>query len=413
VEPGWDAVTLDIGGSAESVDHYNVYRGESPDFVPDKTGGSNLIGSAPTELFRDTDAVAGADYYYLVTAVDGDGNESNAIPSVITTPPVLSGSWSRAWIDVDWTDAAPLGSVVAYRVYYGLTSGQYDSVVDVGLNTSYRLFGTQQNVNYFIAVTVVDINGNESPFSNEHVDALAGTISIRVHDEEELCWGADTCTPTDPEKLQRNNGWQLLIPVDFPQGDWVSVIVKFTVDSRLCTPPAMGTTTKCGSGNPCVSPPCNGGYNPCGDPWDRGAHLFLVLDEACIETGGNCMTNNNLELIRSVTPFGTDAPPPDGTGVIDPMVYEMDITPYAPPLDRNQICGNGNRPLRPERLVGFRRFHLQREPRRHLAQATGRRDRNHRLERCTSHDKNGLDPERGRRGQDAAVHNRPRRLFVL
>jgi hypothetical protein len=139
-------------------------------------------------------------------------------------------------------------------------------------------------------------------------------------------------------KIQRANGWQLMVPAEFPIGDWSSIKVEFTVDSRLCVPPAQGTTSKCGTGNPCVSPPCNGGYNPCGDPWDRAAHLFLVLDD-CVDTGASCMTNNNLELIRAVTPFGTDAPAPDGTGTVSPMVYEMDVTPFASLLTGTKYVG--------------------------------------------------------------------------
>ena len=57
--------------------------------------------------------------------------------------------------------------------------------------------GLETDVNWYFSVTAVDIGGNETAFSNEHVDPVAGTIDMRVHDAEELCWGADGCTPTD------------------------------------------------------------------------------------------------------------------------------------------------------------------------------------------------------------------------
>ena len=100
----------------------------------------------------------------------------------------------------------------------------------------------------------------------------------------------------------------------------------------LCTPPAHGTTDKCGDTNP-------GGYNPCGDPWDRGAHLFLVQDESCIQNGQSCINSNQVELMRAITPFGTDAPPPDGSGEVPPRVLTLDITPYASLLSGSKYIG--------------------------------------------------------------------------
>jgi len=339
VQLAWDAVTTDAAGNPETIAHYNIYRGTAPDFVPDKIGGSNRIGSPPSPSFVDPGATGDPDdFYYLVSAVDTAGNESNTKSPLGMTPPVLSGSWTATTIELDWTDAEPSGDIVSYRVYYGKSSGEYEFVEDVGLANGHSLAGLQLEVNWFSAVTGVDTSGNETLLSNEHVDAVNGTVVLRAHDAEELCWGAADCTPTDPEKVQRSDGWQLMVPVDFPEGDWTSVSLEFTMDSRLCIPPHQGTTTKCGSGNPCVSPPCNGGYNPCGDPWDRTAQVFMVLDD-CIAQGGSCITQNNLELLRAVTPFGSDARPPDGTGFVPPRVLTMDVTPFAPLFVDNKYVG--------------------------------------------------------------------------
>lgn len=334
---GWQPVTLDTAGQTETVGHYKVYRGATPDFVPDRIGGSNLIGTAPVESFSDTGAAAdGSDHFYLVSAVDAAGNESNAEPSQVGLPPVLSGFWTDMSIEVDWTAAEPAGEVAAYRVYWGRAPGEYEGAVDVGLATSHSLDDLEGFIAWYVAVTAVDEQGNESGFSNEHVDAVRGIAKLRAHDEEELCWGGD-CTP-QPGTIQRNGGFQALVPVEFPPGDWLSATVTLTLDSRLCIPPNQGTVTKCGAGNPCVSPPCNGGYNPCGDPWDRLVHLFLVLDD-CVETGGNCITNDNLELIRAVTPFGTDAKPPQGSGAVPARELTMDVTPFVPLLSGPRWVG--------------------------------------------------------------------------
>jgi hypothetical protein len=64
-----------------------------------------------------------------------------------------------------------------------------------------------------------------------------------------------------------------------------------------------------------------------------------VLDN-CVDTpGASCITPNNLELIRAVTPFGTDAPVPDGTGTVPPRVLSLDITPFTPLLTGRRYVG--------------------------------------------------------------------------
>jgi hypothetical protein len=335
----WSEVTTDAAGNAETVDFYRVFRDTQRDFVPDKENGTNEIGTSPTASFTDAGAATdGIDYFYRVSAVDAAGNESAAKPPLVTTPPVLSGDWTDTTIELTWTDGQPIDDVTGYRVYYGQRSGEYDFVDDVGLTNSHSLTDLELWVNWYVAVTAVDVHGNESAFSNEHIDAVAGRVRTQAHDEDPLCWGADKCTPTDPDKVQRSNGWELMVPTEFPEGDWQRVLVRYTVDSRLCEPPAGENVTRCGTGNPCLTPPCNGGYNTCGDPWDRTAYLYVVLDD-CIEQGGSCRTNDNLELIHAVTPFGTDAPEPDGRGIVPPRVWEFDVTPYAPLLTGNKHIG--------------------------------------------------------------------------
>ena len=330
----WAAVTQDVNGATETIGAYRVYRGATPDFVPDKAGGTNRIGTSATTSFTDAGALSGGDFYYLVTAVDAAGNESSSKDTTITSAPTLTGNWTDTTIELDWTAAAPAGQVSRYRVYYGKKSHQYEFVVDAGLSLHASLAGLQTLVNWYAAVVAVDVNGNESAFSNEHVDAVAGRVKIKVHDDSGLCWlgGGQVCPPK-PGEVQRSDGFQLNVPVDFPEGTWTKVTVTYTLDSRLCKPGQMGCTDKCGSTNP--SP---GGWNPCGDPWDRTAHLFLVLDD-CINGGGSCITGNNLELMRAITPFGTDAPAPNGTGVVPARVLNLDVTPFAPLLTGHRYVG--------------------------------------------------------------------------
>ena len=327
----WSAVSVDVLGNTETVSSYRVYRGLTPDFVPDRSGGSNRIGTSATTDFVDPGAAAGApSYFYLVNAVDAAGNESGSRAPAVTTPPTLSGYWTDTSIELSWSGAAPADEVAGYRVYYGNASRRYDFVKDVGTATGTSMTGLGLWVNWYFSVVAVDIYGNESAFSNEHVDAVAGRVRVRAHDDDYICWGAAKCPPR-PGVIQRNDGWQLMVPTTFPQGDWKRVRMTFTMDSRLCKEGVNGTVSKCGDNNP-------GGYNPCGDPWDRIANVFLVLDN-CIEGSGSCVTNDNLELLRAITPFGTDAPPPNGTGVVPPRRLTYDVTPYVPLLAGMRYVG--------------------------------------------------------------------------
>lgn len=328
----WTSVTTDTLGKPETVSTYRIYRGTEPDFEPDCLGGSNRIGTSPVPSFVDPGAAAFmSHYYYLVSAVDGAGNESAAKPSSITAPPVLSGNWTDTTIELNWSPAAPPDHVSGYRVYYGRSSRQYDLTKDVGLTTSTSMTGLDLWVNWYFAVVAIDQDGNESAFSNEYIDCVAGRVKTRAHDDDYICWGASRCPPREGA-IQRNDGWQIMVPADLPEGDWTKVTATFTIDSRLCKVGVNGTTDKCGDGNP-------GGYNPCGDPWDRGAHLFLVLDETCLSNGQSCINPQNLELIRAITPFGTDAPAPDGDGVVPARVLSLDVTPWAPLLSGRKYIG--------------------------------------------------------------------------
>jgi len=186
----------------------------------------------------------------------------------------------------------------------------------VGTATSTFMSGLSSNVNYYFAVVAVDVHGNPSAYSNEHIDCVGGgSRSGPTTTTGCAGWRGQQCAPR-PGTVQRSDGFQLMVPVTFPEGTWSRVTMKFTMDSRLCTPGQNGTTDKCGA------PIHARGMNPCGDPWDRGALTFLVLDN-CIANGGSCATNDNLELIRAITPFGTDAPPPAGTGVVPPRVVQL------------------------------------------------------------------------------------------
>ena len=90
VQPDWPPVPTDVAGQPETIEHYNIYRASAPDFVPDIKSGTNRIGTSTSAQFIDLGAgTDGLTYYYLISAVDDAGLESNTKVSLVTTLPVV------------------------------------------------------------------------------------------------------------------------------------------------------------------------------------------------------------------------------------------------------------------------------------------------------------------------------------
>ena len=64
-------------------------------------------------------------------------------------------------------DRSPDADVTGYRLYYGVASGAYTNVTDVGNVDTATLGGLKAGVTYYFAATAYDGSGLESDFSNE------------------------------------------------------------------------------------------------------------------------------------------------------------------------------------------------------------------------------------------------------
>ncbi len=83
--------------------------------------------------------------------------------------PVVSAASSNPdnyGLTLSW-HASSSPDVAAYRVYYGNGSGTYPNILAVDKVTTAIVSGLSAGVTYYFAVTGVDANGLESPFSNE------------------------------------------------------------------------------------------------------------------------------------------------------------------------------------------------------------------------------------------------------
>jgi hypothetical protein len=66
-------------------------------------------------------------------------------------------------------DANSEPDLAGYKLHYGLASGSYETVVDVGNQTQFTLTGLQASRTYYIAATAYNSAGMESGYSNEVV----------------------------------------------------------------------------------------------------------------------------------------------------------------------------------------------------------------------------------------------------
>ena len=105
----------------------------------------------------------------LVVAACGGGGGGGAPGTGTNSPPPVSNSPS---LTVSWqapqenVDGSPISGISEYRIYYGETSGQYPNTEEVaGSATSHTI--DLPVGEYFLVMTAIDIEGDESGYSNE------------------------------------------------------------------------------------------------------------------------------------------------------------------------------------------------------------------------------------------------------
>lgn len=92
---------------------------------------------------------------------------------------LLAGQAGAASVTLVW-NPSPDTSVTGYRIYYGVTPGQYTNSIAVGNVTSNSVSGLVTGVTYYFATTAYDATGVQSPFSNE-ISFNAATSRVQVH----------------------------------------------------------------------------------------------------------------------------------------------------------------------------------------------------------------------------------------
>src|SRR5262244_485723 len=72
-----------------------------------------------------------------------------------------------AWDAPVQANGTPVPNLAGYKLYYGPQSGQYPTMISVGLTTTYTVTYVSAGQTYYFAVTAYDSSGTESAFSNE------------------------------------------------------------------------------------------------------------------------------------------------------------------------------------------------------------------------------------------------------
>jgi hypothetical protein len=74
-------------------------------------------------------------------------------------------------------DGTALTDLAAYKIYFGISSGNYTQSIDVGNVTSYTVTNLSTGTAYYFATTAYDASNNESSFSNEVSKTIAAVVT--------------------------------------------------------------------------------------------------------------------------------------------------------------------------------------------------------------------------------------------
>ena len=150
---------------------YNVKRAAT-------AGGPYAIiaPNVTTTSHIDTTVANGTTYYYVVSAVNADGESTNssevsATPSAPSAPAaptnLAASSPGKKKIKLAWTQSAN-ANIVTNRIYRStVNGGPYSLVASIAATTTYQNTGLTSGTTYYYVVTAVNSSGLESTASNQ------------------------------------------------------------------------------------------------------------------------------------------------------------------------------------------------------------------------------------------------------
>ena len=163
-----------IGVPPVGAASYNVYR------TTTSGSGYELQNNTPitNNYYDDTNVQYGVTYYYEVSAVDDDGNESARSSELAANPylapPVVSGNADDQQVELSWT---PIPGAVTYNVlrYDGVDFNQINTSPITG--TNFTDTGLTNSTTYSYEVAAVDADGNQS--NSAAISEIPGSLRHR------------------------------------------------------------------------------------------------------------------------------------------------------------------------------------------------------------------------------------------
>src|SRR5882672_9441774 len=81
--------------------------------------------------------------------------------------PAQAAQVQLAWDAPVQANGTPVPNLAGYNLYYGSQSGQFQTMIPVGLSTTYTVTNVSAGQTYYFAAKAYDSTGTESAFSNE------------------------------------------------------------------------------------------------------------------------------------------------------------------------------------------------------------------------------------------------------
>src|SRR5687767_871590 len=112
--------------------------------------------------------------------IQGQGARISTVGGILFMA-LLNTAGANQNVTFAW-DPNPEPDVAGYRIYYGVTSGNYTNIVDTGNTTSATIGNLTGGTTYYFVLTAYNAVGLESPHSGEisySVPLLAG-LQVRI-----------------------------------------------------------------------------------------------------------------------------------------------------------------------------------------------------------------------------------------
>jgi 6-phosphogluconolactonase (cycloisomerase 2 family)/alpha-tubulin suppressor-like RCC1 family protein/fibronectin type 3 domain-containing protein len=165
VAPG-NATVLISWAYSSGATSYNIYRSTSSGVA------GSLVASSTSISFTDTSVINNTTYYYMVTALNPNGesaasNEASGTPvaPLANAPADLNATADIGQITVSWS---PVEGATGYNLYYRTSAGvsTSNSTKLAGVSSGRVITGLTNGTTYYLVVTALN-NGGESPLSSE------------------------------------------------------------------------------------------------------------------------------------------------------------------------------------------------------------------------------------------------------